>query len=55
MMRPPTVDSTARITSGPSMIGGDSWGLNSPWAPCSAAWSSHLASPKNTMITWRVM
>ena len=34
---PPTIDSPASTTSGNSMIGGDSWGLKSPWSPCSAA------------------
>ena len=54
-MMPPTIDSPASTTSGSSMIDGLSWGLNSPWAPCSAAWSSQRALPKKTMITWRVM
>ena len=52
---PPTIDSPASTTSGSSMIGGLSCGLKSPCAPCSSAWSSQRASPKNTMITWRVM
>ena len=52
---PPTIDNPARTTSGNSITGGDSCGLNSPWAPCSSAWLSHLASPKNTIMTWRVM
>ncbi len=37
------------------MIHGLSWGLVSPRAPCSADRSCQWASPKKTIITWRVM
>ena len=54
-IRPPTIANPASTTNGNSITGGDSCGLNSPCAPCSAARLSHLASPKKTITTWRVM
>lgn len=55
-MAPPTTERPASTTSGRVIVHGLSWGAwLSPCAPCSSAWSCQRASPKKTMMTWRVM